>query len=298
MGTGHPLQFPSSGTPLAAAAAPLLMINHFNPLYNKAITTTSPGRPNSTRCRFAGYDGHGGAERFRFNLDREEFVAGDGDDEFSFGGGAKKRVWWSDDTVEMDNEEDEVGFGVLEDYIDPSWIFKVVNAFGWMVPAIAISMLLGTGSNAFFMALVLPIAQSAVSLATEAFWGRSRGRPKPKRRTKAKPFARTASDVGMNKEKEDIGSSKARENYQSWRAGNDSSSKTRDQRRPPSSFGGWDALDEGAGSYNGSPAQKAKETRQQKRSKLSRRVRNRERPLLLRLLVAVFPFLGSWTRLL
>ncbi|PSS05027.1 Microtubule-associated protein RP/EB family member 1 like [Actinidia chinensis var. chinensis] len=298
MGTIPLLHFPSSAT----GPSPLLAL----PLYQNPSSRTSRFS-KITRCRSAGYgggDGSGrprwdsnaektvGAERFRFNLDDE-----DGGYGLGFGSGAKKRVWWSDDSMGVDDDEDN-GFGVLEDSIDASWIFKILNAFGWMVPAIAISLLLGTGPNAFFMALVLPLAQSAVAFATDTFWGRSSGGPRPKRKTKKKPFVRTESDIGMREEREDTESGKVRENYQSWSASNDVSTKTRDKR--PQSFGGWDELDKRMGSYNAPQRalnQKANEPRPQKKGKLSRRVRSRDTPLLMRLLIAVFPFLGSWTKL-
>ncbi|PSR98830.1 Transcription factor btd like [Actinidia chinensis var. chinensis] len=292
MGTIHLLHFPSSAT------APSLIF----PLQNPSTCRFS----KINRCRSAGGGGGGRprwdsnaettvrAERFRVNLDNEEGGVGDG---FGFGSGAKKRVWWSDDSMGIDDDEED-GFGVLEDAIDASWIFKVLNALGWMLPAIAISLLLGTGPNAFFMALVLPLAQSAVALATDTFWGRSSGSPRPKRRTKKKPFVRNASDIGMREEREDAEAGKVRENYQSWSASNDVQTKTRDKRRQ--SFGGWDDLDKRMGSYTPpkrTPTQKANELRPQKKGKLSRRARSRDTPLLLRLLIAVFPFLGSWTKL-
>lgn len=176
---------------------------------------------------------------------------------------------------------------------------QILNAFGWMLPAIGISLLLGTGPNPFFMALVLPLAQSAVSFAIDTFWGKSNGNPTAKRRKKKKPFSRAASDIGTREEREDTEPGNVRENYQSWTAANDNTKQTRDKSSP--SFGGWDELDKRVGSYTipkREPTQKANEPQRQKRSKLSRRVKSGETPLLLRLLIAVFPFLGSWTKLL
>ncbi|THF99552.1 hypothetical protein TEA_003397 [Camellia sinensis var. sinensis] len=341
MGTTHlPLQFPRSATsPSSPQPLPILL-------------TKNPRILNITSRRSTVYGGrHVGEKRFRFNLN-DEFVTGDEDDGF----GAKKRVWWSDDSIDIDDDDDEEGFGVFGESIDASWVFKgyvftirdsmiwchmftikgykvdllnikfevqVLNAIGWMLPAIIISLLLGTGPNTFFMALVLPIAQSAVSLVTDTFWGRSSGSPKPKRRTKKKkPFARAESDIRMNGENEntesgsirenyarptcdtgtnrgdeDAESGNVRENYQSWVAANDISTKTRDKRAP--GFGGWDELDKRMGSYKiPKSAQRVNKPQQQKKGKLSRRVRNRDTPLLLRLIIAVFPFLGSWTKLL
>lgn len=64
-----------------------------------------------------------------------------------------------------------------------------------MIPAIGISLLLGTGSNAFFMALAVPLGQTALSLVIDKVWGTTSSKPKPRtrtRRTKKKPFVRPA----------------------------------------------------------------------------------------------------------
>ncbi|KAL6977037.1 hypothetical protein U1Q18_025831 [Sarracenia purpurea var. burkii] len=310
MGATPLFQFPGSAT-APSLSLPLLLANHQINFYQNPFPCTIKFS-NGTLCRSSGYGGRGDwprwdsnaektvrDERFRFNLD-DDFVTGgedNGDNGFGFRSGAKKRVWWSGDSMDMD--VDEHGAGVSEESFDTSWIFKVLNAFGWMLPAIGISMLLGTGPNAFFMALVLPFAQSAVSLAAGTLWGRrSSGSPKPKRRIKKKPFATAASDIGVSKEKEDIKSGKVSENYESWGASNDISTKTRNNRGH--SFGGWEELDERMGSYNvpeRTPTRNVNKPRQQKKGKLSRRVRSRDTPLLLRLLIAIFPFLGSWTKL-
>ncbi|KAG5532842.1 hypothetical protein RHGRI_027210 [Rhododendron griersonianum] len=301
MGTALLLQFPSSSTAPSPPPPPLLLSNRRNTLL-----------PGGTRCPSTGHGGRSGrphwdynaekthrAERFRFNYEddvgREKDVGGG----FGFREGAKKRVWWSDEDMD-DDADDKGGFGGLEEALDTSWILKILNALGWMLPAIGISMLLGTGPNPFLMALVLPLAQSAVSLAIDTFWGKPSRSTKPKGRTKKKPFSRAASSMRTSEDREDFESGNVRESYQSWTAANDISTKqTRDKRA--SSFGGWDELDKSVGSYKvpkRAPTQRENEPQQQKRGKLSRRVKNRETPLLLRLLIAVFPFLGSWTKLL
>ncbi|KAA8538961.1 hypothetical protein F0562_025653 [Nyssa sinensis] len=305
MGTTHLLRFPISVI-APAQSLPLLVTNPSNP------PTQNPRFPNTKRCRSAGYGGRGGrprrdsnaektirTERFRFNLE-DGFLSDDEDDEeFGFRSGAKQRVWWSDDSLDMD-DDDGGQFGVLEDSVGFAWIFKVFSAFGWMLPAVIISLLLGTGPSAFFMALVLPFAQSALSLAADTLWGRSSNGPKPKPRTKKKPFARTATDIGMSKEKEEnTENGKGRGSHQSWAAANDVSVKKGYRSMP--SFGGWDDLDiKGVTGKvpKRSTALKVNEPRQQKKGKLSKKARRRDTPLLLRLLIAVFPILGSWMRLL
>lgn len=177
---------------------------------------------------------------------------------------------------------------------------QILNALGWMLPAIGISVLMGTGPNPLLMALVLPLAQSAVSFAIDTFWGKPSRSTKPKGRTKKKPFSRAASSMRTSEDREDFESGNLRESYQSWTAANDISSKQTGDKTAPS-FGGWDELDKSVGSYKApkrATTQRENEPLQQKRGKLSRRVKNRETPLLLRLLIAVFPFLGSWAKLL
>lgn len=171
----------------------------------------------------------------------------------------------------------------------------MIRAFGWMLPAIAISVLLGTGPNAVIMALALPLGQTALSLAIDKVWGRTSNRAKPRYQTKKRPSSQAARNTGMNEEKR--GENKdyeGRETYKSQVGAPEDSVKN---SKTASSFGGWDELDkEGVANKiprrgpDGAP-------RQQKKGKLSRR-RNQETPLLLRLLIAVFPLLGSWTKLL
>lgn len=233
-------------------------------------------------------------QRFRFN----DFVSDDDDDddedyEFDFGRKEEQRTWWFDDSPGIDDdgefefwEESVDGFGV---------VFKVFRAFGWMLPAIAISMLLGTGPNALIMALALPLGQTALSLAIDKVWGRTSNRPKPRSQTKKKPFSQAARNTRMNEEKrgENKENCKGRETYKSWVGAPDGSVKG---SKTAPSFGGWDELDK-EGVANKTPRRVPDgPPRQQKKSKLSRR--NRETPLLLRLLIAVFPFLGSWAKLL
>ncbi|KAF8394214.1 hypothetical protein HHK36_020421 [Tetracentron sinense] len=180
----------------------------------------------------------------------------------------------------------------------------VFRAFGWMLPAIILSMLLGNGPNAFIMALALPLGQSVLSLAINKVWGRTRDSPKPRYRTKKKPFARATSNVETIKEEqqeENSETNKGKGSYQSWVVADDGSVKKEGQHVP--SFGGWDELDRQreigkepkrrpSRTTGGSPRQQV-----EKKGKLSRRRRNRDTPLLLRLLIAVFPFLGSWTKI-
>ncbi|XP_059628574.1 uncharacterized protein LOC132271265 [Cornus florida] len=297
MGNIHLLHFPCS---LTGPSPSLINPNRPpspNPSFPKRFRCHSTGRGRSPS-----WDSNAEktihAERFRFNLENESLTDDDGDEdgEFGFRSTGKQRVWWSDDSLDIDDEE-QFGFG--EDSISINWIIKLFRAFGWMVPAIIISLLVGTGPNAFFMALALPLAQSALSLAADTLWNRSSEGRKAKPRTKKKPFARASSNVGMGKEKEEnTGTSKGRGSSQSWAAANDVTVKKGDKSTP--SFGGWDELDIRSRTSEvpkRAPPQRANSPRQQKKGKLSRRLRSRDTPMLLRLLIAIFPFLGSWTKL-
>lgn len=221
----------------------------------------------------------------RFNFDDEDDVRGY----------RKKRVWWSDDSIDSEDDDDEGGFGVLEDSFDTSFILKVLNAFGWMVPAVAISLLLGSGgTNTFLMALVLPLAQSVISFIADTFLGNSIGSSKPKRkRAKKKPFVRARYSTKM---KQDANPREVNDKYQF-----EGENKNKPRGRMGSSFGGWDELDRGLG-YDKvpkrEPIRNVNEPQLENKDKLSRRVTTRETPLLVRLLIAVFPFLGSWMKLL
>ncbi|KAJ6296626.1 hypothetical protein OIU78_022361 [Salix suchowensis] len=85
--------------------------------------------------------------------------------------------------------------------------------------------------------------------------------------------------------------------YQSWVAATDGGSTKKNTSRAPG-FGGWDDLDKASYKAAGRRSQKGDERPKQNEGKLSRRRRVRDRPLLLRLLIAVFPFLDSWSKFL
>ncbi|KAI3459057.1 hypothetical protein Pfo_015720 [Paulownia fortunei] len=235
-------------------------------------------------------------QRSRFG---DAYVTDDYDveDEFGFRNASKQRMWWSDDIYEEDDEEDG-GFGILEAYIGFNWVFKVFRAFGWMIPAVILSLLLGTGPNAIIMALALPLAQSALSLAADTLWGRSDETPRPKTKSKKRPFAGAPGRTKVRKEK-DIRTQTGKEagNYKSWVDANNVSANR--EKRNPQNFGGWDELDNQVRADKEpcvAPVKQANEPRAQERVKISRRTKG-DTPLLMRLLIAMFPYLGFWTKL-
>lgn len=176
---------------------------------------------------------------------------------------------------------------------------QVFKAYGYMLPAIIGSLLLATGPKAFLMALAIPLGQSAISLAFAKLWGRESERPRTKPRTKRRPVARSPSNFRKQEKEERSGGDRGRSGYQSW-ASADSGAGDRMSGSRRSSFGGWDELDNQKGPTRGQApaASGSAQAETVKRGKLSKRGRYRDAPLFLRLLIAVFPFLGSWTRIL
>lgn len=92
--------------------------------------------------------------------------------------------------------------------------------------------------------------------------------------------------------------------YQSW-IPQDEESKVASEKDVPS-FGGWDEIVKGSEFDVGSPKTSSRNISEKSppsegdglsRSSSSSRVTKSDTPLLLRLLLAVFPFLGSWTKM-
>ncbi|PPS03970.1 hypothetical protein GOBAR_AA16689 [Gossypium barbadense] len=122
----------------------------------------------------------------------------------------------------------------------------IFRAFGWMLPAIAISLLLGTGPNAFIMALAVPLGQSALSLVFDKVSGRTSESWKsaPRRKTKKKQFTRAAANnTRTNKGKQEPNKTGGeKESYSSW-LNTDGGLQDKGGQRVPK-YGGWDQLDD------------------------------------------------------
>ncbi|XP_011073735.1 uncharacterized protein LOC105158623 isoform X2 [Sesamum indicum] len=160
------------------------------------------------------------------------------------------------DDVEREDIDDgmEQWTEVLEDYIDSIWILKVFGSYGWLLPAIIISLLLTNGPKAFLMALALPFGQSTFTFAIEKFQNRGRIKPKPKTKTKkGRSRAYSSRKAEMEEEAEWIGSRqprKKKKGYQSWVSKTGVSVSSND--KSAANFGGWDELDVGMDSNVGS----------------------------------------------
>lgn len=168
-----------------------------------------------------------------------------------------------------------------------------------MLPVILISWLLASGPKAFLMALAIPLGQSALSFAFEKLWGGTQSRPKRRRKVGKKQSFGSATDPEIEEEEDDDEGrepGKGKMGYQSWVAGNEGSVEKGGQRA--ASFGGWDDLERVKSAERQSRRTGRSGRTETEKGKLSRRERKSDTPLLLRLLVAFFPFLGSWTKML
>lgn len=255
----------------------------------------------SSRPRWDPYPDSSRGDRFDF------------DEEFGFRGRVreKRRNWWSDDEDDDDDDEDdEFGFWAEPSAID--LVFKILRAFAWMIPAVVISAVLGTGPNSLIMALVLPLGQTALSLAMDKLWAGPSSSPHPRPRSRPRgqpnpwperdPFANFAGGPQRTKRGARgprTGTRPMNGSYQSSGAA-DNGSSAKKSGKSGLKFGGWDELDELSNTFpKGGQKQKAEGLKTERTTtvKLSM-TRKGEKPLFLRLLIAVFPFLGSWTRLL
>jgi hypothetical protein len=171
---------------------------------------------------------------------------------------------------------------------------QVFKSYGWTLPIILGSWLLATGPKAFLMALAFPLGQSALALAFEKLWGRTESKPKRKYRTKRK--RRNVNDSRIEEEpEENLNTNTRKAGMQSWVVENDGSDASGSRNAP--SFGGWDDLERPRRATR-SQARKGSQRGPMEGGRLSRRERKNDTPLLVRLLIAIFPFLGTWTKML
>ncbi|RYQ79876.1 hypothetical protein Ahy_Scaffold1g106655 isoform B [Arachis hypogaea] len=211
-----------------------------------------------------------------------------------------KRRWWSDEPPDID--EGSSG-GVWEEVIDSMVLqcisffsLQVFKSYGWALPFIIVSFLLSTGPKAFLMALALPLGQSALQLAFEKLWGQPENKPKRKYRTRRKPRGMNGTTVDEEAE-ENSRMRTGRTGYQSWVVEDNNSSAADSGNRESQSFRGWDDLERSRSTSSSRMMDGSRSTRTEA-GRLSRREVKSDTPLLLRLLIAIFPFLGTWTKML
>lgn len=176
-----------------------------------------------------------------------------------------------------------------------------MRPYGWFLPIVLLSVLLATGPKAFLMAFSLPLGFSLLALAFEKLSAWLAGTPQPEKRRKSKsPFANGkpfSTEEGEEEESQPKRRSQ-KSRYRSWAAGNNGSVH---KGKSGSKFGGWDELirEEEESDQSFRPNQKTGEQdKPEQEVTSSMQMRERELPLLLKLLVGLFPFLGSWTSLL
>ncbi|XP_014514463.1 uncharacterized protein LOC106772526 [Vigna radiata var. radiata] len=208
-------------------------------------------------------------------------------------GYGRKRRWWSDEEREFLEDEEEISSGIMEEAIDGVWFLQIFKSYGWTLPVILASWLLSSGPKAFLMALALPLGQSALALAFDKLWRQSESKPKRKNRTRRKP--RRAK--GTILEEEPAENQRTKTGYQSWVV-EDNGSVDKGNQEAAQSFGGWDHLERSRPVKKSSFAMDGSPTIPTDGGRLSRRERKSDTPLLFRLLIAIFPFLGIWTKML
>ncbi|KAJ0034872.1 hypothetical protein Pint_25196 [Pistacia integerrima] len=201
----------------------------------------------------------------------------------------RKRRWWS----KKPKVKKKRSWNSLDEAIESVWILKVFKSYGWFSPAILISFLLATGPKAFLMSLAIPLVLSVLYLAFDKLWGMTQHKPKHKARMRRKASTTYVSSVEMETEgQQGEGTRKVKKGNQSW-VGNNNGSVNKVRQDDPS-FGGWDYLDEARFRRRATP-ETSKSQRTQE-GKLSGS-RTSDTPLLLRLLIAIFPLIGFWTKM-
>ncbi|CAK7327347.1 unnamed protein product [Dovyalis caffra] len=287
--TTQPCSNPSSQKPFISLRK-LTKPNFF--FYSRYHSTT-------TRCSSGNrWDSNAETRRVNFNFKfrdknkSDDSVLVEDDEEEKDGstrkGKKRKRRWWSD-------QEEEIPV-ILEEAIDSLWVLQLAKSYGWIFPPIVITSLLATGPKAFLMVLALSIAQSALTFAVEKLLKKTQSKTKSKARKRRKTTGRTRDDAGIGDEEQEKEAVKGRTGYRSWVVDGNGSVNKDNQDAPR--FGGWDEFDT-TGSMQRPPQRKRQSRRKPSvNGGLSMGGIKRDTPLLLRLLVAVFPFLGSWTKML
>ncbi|TYJ20259.1 hypothetical protein E1A91_A09G251500v1 [Gossypium mustelinum] len=196
-----------------------------------------------------------------------------------------------DDEEEEDYDGETASSGILEEAIDSIWILKPFKSFGWGLPPILLSLLFANGPKAFLMALALTIGQSAIAFSFEKVSGKSQSKQKRKtraRKTKKYTSRRTVRNIKKEEQvHEGPKNKKGMKGYQSWVIDDQGTT----------SFGGWDELDGTEPTRTPSTMENGSKRTTKPKDRLSMNETESNEPLLLRLLIAVFPFLGSWTKL-
>ncbi|KAJ6313136.1 hypothetical protein OIU77_014612 [Salix suchowensis] len=288
--TTKPCSNPSSQKPLISLWK---LKKPYSFLYSHCYSTTTRCSSNNRR------DPNAETRRFNFkfkfrdknNIKNDDSVRVEEDEKggSTREGKRRKRRWWSD--------QEEEPPGILEEAIDSLWVLQLAKSYGWMFPPIVITSLLVSGPKAFLSVLALSVGQSALTFAFQKLLGKTSRKPKRKARKRRKTTGSPLNDADFGDEKQEKEEAvKGRMGYRSWGVGDNGSFNEDNQDAP--NFGGWDEFDT-TGSVQRRPQRKRQPRKKPlANGKWSGSGRKSDMPLLLRLLIAVFPFLGSWTKML
>ncbi|KAF0916876.1 hypothetical protein E2562_014615 [Oryza meyeriana var. granulata] len=205
-----------------------------------------------------------------------------------------------------DDDLDEQKEAVVELFGEP-WFSKLFRAYGYVLPLLLVSMLVATGPRAFLMAMALPLSQSAISWAVSFFTARSR------RQQQSYGYDYDDDPAFQRRREEED------DDYYEGGAWQWQSRSYQQSNKSGAGFGGWDDLlyDEKKQESTGKKRTPPEPDTSAAATDLGLRTRRGPRrsnggmsrgrsssrrynhaPLLTRLLVAFFPFLGSWFRIL
>lgn len=173
---------------------------------------------------------------------------------------------------------------------------QVFKSFGLFLPFIIISFLLATGPKAFLMALGPSLAISILSLAFEKLRGKTQQhKPKRKAKTRKKSYSRSSSSFKTKEgQKDERQETKKGRRVNEYRMGSNNGAFYKGNADEPV-FGGWDDLYAEEFMRETSAAREGSQGTEN--GKLSGLKEKSEVPLLVRLLIALFPFIGSWAEM-
>ncbi|XP_048536760.1 uncharacterized protein LOC125515367 isoform X2 [Triticum urartu] len=220
----------------------------------------------------------------------------------------------------------------------PSILWRqVFRVYGYVLPVLLASMLVTTGPQAFLMAMAIPLAQSVLSFAISKIGSFGRRRRDEEEYDDDGYYYSDYGSGGWEAEEQyrsnssstyrgDSSTTSSRYQQQQQESADshptaepgDINGTTGTATRSESgsiSFGGWDELEEGDDrrrssrwSAGASPVDTATAggavgtsrppATRRRRSRGAAAARYRQAPLPMRLLIALFPFLGSWFRIM
>lgn len=172
----------------------------------------------------------------------------------------------------------------------------MAKSYGWFFPPIVISLVLATGPKAFLTVLALFTGQSLLAFVFGKLLGRTKSKPKRNAQKRRKPYARAPSNDEMGDEEQEEKQEAVKGRTEYWVV--DDNGSVKKDSRVASQFGGWDALDKTESMQQPPPTKGQSQRKPLANSKLSTSGEKSDTPLFLRVLIAVFPFLGSWTKML